>query len=198
MPYYFNDWRGKSSDKLVVLAIAQSFDSDNVSYYEGKNFIISYMGSEHVPGNILEKKYKEDGDSPSRSFANQIFGKKKIEELKLVNDWDNFTGTQQEYTITGKVEEQLSDEQKEEVFATLAEHYRASFLSVDSQGNSIYLLINTDTRKFFLVFIDANGILPETGVTQLWDIWDYAEELQRFKLDNGWNPMDVSGERDSD
>lgn len=175
-----NPLREMDSYRLVVLAVAQTYDGSSVSFYEDRNYIFRYIKDDSISGHPAEA---------AQTFANQVFGREGIAGLKEDNDWGRPLSPASCWYLTSKTEPPFTGPRLTSIFSPLAGNFRTSFLNMDSKGNSIYFLENRDSEKLYLVFVTPYGAIPESGIVQLWDVRDYGAALAQLKSENGWVPQ---------
>jgi hypothetical protein len=142
----------------------------------------------------------------------------EIDALKERNDWG--MPFNEEKCVSVEIIESFFDwehrhalvpwEYNKKAFAFVAgsrDPYGSGFecLTSDRYGRTIYFFRVADedelyTESYVVMFETDYSFDPESGIMKIADVWDYQDELEAFKSQNGWDapPVEVPQEKHRD
>ena len=180
------DRNDQGFSNVYALLISQKSDEKYVYYYPDYNFIVRqdeyYDG--HYPmtdGDIL------DG-------ASNTFSSDEIDALKAKNDWGLLIDESK--CIRAEISRKARDTREKLVSdKLLSDVYNRTANAFTSRGHNYLHYLTSDEYDRHIYFFGVLGtpyvaiIFPNGSykVTQIFDLWDYQDELKAFKDENNWN-----------
>ena len=167
---------------VLAVLISQKADDEYICYYEDCNSIIKEVDSRITP-----ETYDE---------LLEYFSDEDMQALKLQNDWDS--PIDEAKTVKEKISDHkdwypIKKESRQKAFKEFGLKYSDTYeipLCSDSDGRTIYYVICPDNEQgteYLFMFEKDGSVNTETGIEELEDLWNYKEQLTRFKEANGWN-----------
>ena len=180
-----------NSDYLFAVLIQQATDDDYVYYYPDVNFIIKQMPA-------ADTWYNDDV-----SFLEEMYKTiplYEIEELKEKNDWGKpfqelkcekklilYMGFRtREKNVSKKVRQTMFKQEFSDVYPKYETFL--NYLTGDNYDRHIYFCRTVDGDKnyansYIVMFFPDNTYV----IQEIFDIWNYQEELRNFKSNYNWN-----------
>ena len=168
---------------ILALLVAQNDDDKTVSYYEDCNFIYTQVETYQFPD--------------SYDDLLEFFTEDEIETLKSENDWNKpIDDSKTVYEpVTDKkdyypIKNSALIKALKEIGTTMARSYQMPLCS-DANGKVIYYVItpkdgSEEEKEYLFMFNKDGSVNTDTGIEELEDLWNYREQLTRFKENNGW------------
>jgi len=172
---------------ILAVAIVQRTARQHSYFYDGINIIFLEIDVDCGPSAL---------DFLDKDFVLERFSEEQLEQLKAENDWneelkeDRFFRVRVARGDKTRHMTSVSREAQEEAFQVAVEGARllnaASLrrsipLSMDSNGSVIYFMAGQRTDRGFLSMFDSDGNLIEnTGIMELYDLWNYRDQLREF------------------
>ena len=192
-----SDGRHTATFNILAVLIAQRTTETHSYFYDGVNFILREVELERDQIATMER---------IETLALEYFTEEQLERLKEENDWNRELDESRFFRVpvSRRPKEdfmtRVPERTRREVYLAVSGAPRSSRgipLTMDKNGNVIYFIMgssfDSDTQEWtfyraFLFMFDANGELIEgTGTMELFDLWDYRDELIAFKEANGWS-----------
>ena len=162
----------KSSFSAHSYIICQKYNDELVYYYPDYNFI---------------------------SSAENDFSNEDINQLKIINDWNeplNYDQMTSSKIVKSKVSPDVSDDIFEKITKDyIGEKYDfryAEYCYSDKHGTSLYVLsvINLDDSTsetlHYVVILSKDLSCSEGAVTKIDDYYNYQDKIAELKFSNGW------------
>jgi hypothetical protein len=177
---------------IFALMIYQKIDDNYIYYYSNGNFIYCPYKSE------INEDSVEKISTDNNKTVEKYFSKEKIEQLKSCNDWNKELDENKFFKVKIYREKgnSISLSRVKNAFSTKSEasefeSRNSYYLTSDKDGKSIYFVRGMDNRhnytKSYIIFFDGKGNFDkEKGIEEVPDIWNYTEQLSKFKEKNRW------------
>jgi len=188
-----------AGDDILAVLIVQRTTRRHAYFYDGINAILYDIGE------IVQQMMSFD--FLDEAFVMEHFSDEQLEQLKEENDWnreleeDRFFRVRVSWRHKMNYMTDVSIPTEREAFESVSEYlHHPSFsapLTTDRNGNVIYFMrefyrgieiegTHYFARSFLFMFDSDGNWIEDTGVMELYDLWDYRDQLREFKEANGW------------
>jgi len=190
------DYVQDNEEKVLSILIQQKTDNEFVYYYDDFCFIVEKFDNS-INWNVDDQYFLNVTYS---EIANE-----EIERLMANNDWNKPINEEKcikkpILDINYKTKASMVKKHKrQEVFELMCEYekpfhveYFLRYLTSDDYNRHIYFFRTSNenfyyTNSYVLMFFPDNTYV----IQEIFDIWNYQEELRNFKYNNSWNsPID--------
>jgi len=170
---------------ILAVAIVQRTTRRYSYFYDGMNVIFREI---EVSGSLWA------ADFLSEEFVMEYFTEEQLEQLREENSWNEELNEDRLFRVRvarGDKRRHLTyvpEEAQEAAIPIPGEFWarRSMPLTMDKNENVIYFMRGWDGRGFLLMF-DSDGDFIEGAVMELYDLWDYRDQLREFKEAHGWS-----------
>ena len=190
--------RADFNHSVLAVLVAQRSTRRYSYFYDGINIILHEID---VPWEETITDFLDE------AFVMERFSEEQLEQLQAKNSWNEELNEDRFFRVRvsrhgkGRYMTRVPDQRLREavasVFSALSPPARVPSmpLTMDSNGNVIHFIYGrrfdreTQASLFFpasLFMFDRNGSLIEGAVMELYDLWDYRDQLREFKELNGW------------
>jgi len=179
---------------ILAVAIVQRTTRQHSYFYDGINIIFLEIDVDCGPSAL---------DFLDKDFVLERFSEEQLEQLKEENDWNeeikedrffrvrvargdktrHMTSVSEE-AKRGAFEEAFGEAFEEATFGSVFFLRSSIPLTTDQDGNVLFLI--SAVRTFLLMFDSDGTLIEETGIMELYDLWNYRDQLREFKEANGW------------
>jgi len=182
-----------SYEKVIAVLVAQKTTKTHSYFYDGVSNIFCPLG-EISP-------YKLTQDLVSERFTDE-----QIAQLKQDNDWNQVIDDGKLFgvKITRKKNNRVVPwDNRQKAFTEVAPYVEidpyeyGTLLTTDATEKSIYYMVGRiydsvsgaviSTESYLFMFGKDGRVINETGTEEVTDFWNYHDQLENFKVVNGWN-----------
>lgn len=179
-----------SNGKVLSVLISQKTTKTDSYFFDGINFIM-------CEENDAEYTLQIDKNIVYENFTN-----KELEELKFNNDWGKDIDEQKLFSvkINKNKNDTISTNNQRKAFETVSDDFHGSYsnlLTTDKDGKSLYYMRGYKyddnlqdyifTKPYLFMFNKDGTLIDKTGIEELVDLWNYQEQLLKFKEINSWD-----------
>jgi len=180
-----SDRPGATFNILAVL-IAQRTTRRYSYFYDGINFILHEIEGDWWPTAL---------EFLSEAFIMEHFSEEQLEQLKEGNSWNEELNEDRFFRVRALRGDKrrhlrtVSEEAQREAFPVSGSFsvLNSVPLTMDRYGNVLYFMRSWAGRSFLVMFDRDGNLIEDTGVMELYDPWDYRDQLREFKEANGWS-----------
>lgn len=186
-------YNGYSSNGHILAVLISQKTTDDKSYFiDGVNSVICQIEQDYPTKPIDE------------GLISEHFTKEQLDKLKEENDWNKEIDEGKLFgvKITRMKPDPVPIRKQRKAFSTASDENDfdsgySTLLATDKNGKLLYYMRGNryndekddyEFTKSYLVMLDKNGnLIEETGIEELKDLWNYREQLKKFKESNNWS-----------